>query len=226
MNENKMNESGNEKDEIKQQSNWKSVYIMKSEYGKVKIGISNNVGKRKKTIENNRMIKIVNVYKTKPCSNSFEIEKEMHEYFANWKIHGEWFSCDMKDAVSILNKMFARMAKFDIKNCDLLLNPIMEYRNKKVKEEQDYIESLENTVDMLQGFVESRDEIIEKLISMVENLQSEIKIKNEELEGYYLRNEQEHKKRFDEAAEYAKNWKPCTNTIMMISDCNAQLNVG
>ena len=33
------------------------------------------------------------------------------------------------------------------------------------------------------------------------------------------------KKRFDEAVEYAKNWKPCTNTQMMIDDCNAQLNV-
>lgn len=33
------------------------------------------------------------------------------------------------------------------------------------------------------------------------------------------------KKRFDEAVEYARNWKPCTNTMMMISDCNAQMVV-
>lgn len=30
------------------------------------------------------------------------------------------------------------------------------------------------------------------------------------------------KKRFDEAVEYAKNWKPCTNTLMMICGYNAQ----
>ena len=28
------------------------------------------------------------------------------------------------------------------------------------------------------------------------------------------------KKCFDEAVEYARNWKPCTNTVMMISECN------
>lgn len=31
------------------------------------------------------------------------------------------------------------------------------------------------------------------------------------------------KKRFDEAVEYARNWKPCTNTAMIIADCNAQI---
>ena len=30
------------------------------------------------------------------------------------------------------------------------------------------------------------------------------------------------KKRFDEAVEYAKNWKPCTNTMMLICNYNAQ----
>lgn len=33
------------------------------------------------------------------------------------------------------------------------------------------------------------------------------------------------KKRFDEAVEYARNWKPCTNTAMLISDCNAQMTM-
>ena len=33
------------------------------------------------------------------------------------------------------------------------------------------------------------------------------------------------KKRFDEAMEYAKNWKPCTNTMMLINECNAQMSL-
>lgn len=51
---------------------------------------------------------------------------------------------------------------------------------------------------------------------------------NRDLKHYFDVNARNNvpKKRFDEAVEYAKNWKPCTNTIMMISDCNAQLNVG
>mgnify|MGYP002230005621 CR=1 FL=1 len=32
------------------------------------------------------------------------------------------------------------------------------------------------------------------------------------------------KKRFDEAIGYVKAWKPSTNTILMIKECNAQIN--
>lgn len=31
--------------------------------------------------------------------------------------------------------------------------------------------------------------------------------------------------RYDEAVEYIKNWKPCTNTIIMINQCNAQIGM-
>lgn len=50
---------------------------------------------------------------------------------------------------------------------------------------------------------------------------------NRDLKHYFDVNARNNvpKKRFDEAVEYAKNWKPCTNTQMMIEDCNAQLNV-
>lgn len=34
------------------------------------------------------------------------------------------------------------------------------------------------------------------------------------------------KKRFDEAVEYAKEWKPCTNTILMIKEHNSQMSFG
>ena len=31
--------------------------------------------------------------------------------------------------------------------------------------------------------------------------------------------------KFDEAVEYVKNWTPCVNTLMLIRNCNAQLNI-
>lgn len=48
---------------------------------------------------------------------------------------------------------------------------------------------------------------------------------NRDLKHYFDVNARNNvpKKRFDEAVEYARNWKPCTNTAMMISDCNAQM---
>lgn len=33
------------------------------------------------------------------------------------------------------------------------------------------------------------------------------------------------KLRFEESMEYVRNWHPCTNTVMMIRDCNAQMSI-
>lgn len=50
---------------------------------------------------------------------------------------------------------------------------------------------------------------------------------NRDLKHYFDVNARNNvpKIRFDEAVEYARNWKPCTNTMMMISDCNAQMSI-
>ncbi len=48
---------------------------------------------------------------------------------------------------------------------------------------------------------------------------------NRDLKHYFDVNARNNvpKIRFDEAVEYARNWKPCTNTMMMIEDYNAQM---
>lgn len=48
---------------------------------------------------------------------------------------------------------------------------------------------------------------------------------NHDLKHYFNVNARNNvsKKRFDEAIEYAKNWKPCTNTEMLINEYNAQM---
>lgn len=47
---------------------------------------------------------------------------------------------------------------------------------------------------------------------------------NRDLKHYFNVNARNNvpKKRFDEAVEYAKNWKSCTNTMMLICNYNAQ----
>lgn len=47
---------------------------------------------------------------------------------------------------------------------------------------------------------------------------------NHDLKAYFKVNARANvpKKRFDEAVEYARNWKPCTNTAMLIAEYNAQ----
>lgn len=166
-------------------SDWKSIYIMKRESGEIKIGVSKNVKKRKKNIETSGMMKIANVYKTNPCSNPYEIEAIMHERFKKSRIQGEWFSCDMGTAILALDKVFAEKAKFYIKKYEK--NPLdyfAETVNKEIKSGKEYVESLETFIEFIIEISNKKDQQIERIISMAENLQSEIKIKNAELEKY------------------------------------------
>ncbi|MCI9136440.1 MAG: hypothetical protein HFH48_02585 [Lachnospiraceae bacterium] len=166
-------------------SDWKSIYIMKSDGGEIKIGISKNAKKRKKSIENSGMIRIINVYKTIPCSNPYEIERLMHKHFENFRICGEWFLCDMGTAIYVLEKIFKDKAMFQTKKYEK--NPLdyfMEFANGEIRSGKEYVESLENLVYFMEEISKKKNEQIDRLISMVENLQEEIKIKNYELEKY------------------------------------------
>lgn len=51
---------------------------------------------------------------------------------------------------------------------------------------------------------------------------------NRDIKTYFTVNARNNipKLRFEEAMEYVRNWHPCTNTVMMIRDCNAQMSIG
>lgn len=50
---------------------------------------------------------------------------------------------------------------------------------------------------------------------------------NRDIKIYFAVNARNNipKLKFEEAMEYVKNWHPCTNTVMMIRDCNAQMSI-
>lgn len=49
---------------------------------------------------------------------------------------------------------------------------------------------------------------------------------NRDIKTYFAVNARNNipKLRFEESMEYVRNWHPCTNTVMMIRDCNAQMS--
>lgn len=51
---------------------------------------------------------------------------------------------------------------------------------------------------------------------------------NRDIKTYFAVNARNNipKLRFEESMEYVRNWHPCTNTVMMIRDCNAQMSIG
>lgn len=50
---------------------------------------------------------------------------------------------------------------------------------------------------------------------------------NRDIKTYFTVNARNSipKLRFEESMEYVRNWHPCTNTVMMIRDCNAQMSI-
>lgn len=50
---------------------------------------------------------------------------------------------------------------------------------------------------------------------------------NRDIKTYFAVNASNNipKLRFKESMEYVRNWHPCTNTVMMIRDCNAQMSI-
>lgn len=50
---------------------------------------------------------------------------------------------------------------------------------------------------------------------------------NRDIKTYFTVNARNNipKLRFEKSMEYVRNWHPCTNTVMMIRDCNAQMSI-
>lgn len=94
----------------------KCVYIFKSENGECKIGVSNDVEKRKSMILTQGNVKIVDVFHTPECTNAFKIEKIMHNYYSQYRGLGEWFSIDFKDACNKLTAVFNENATMENTN--------------------------------------------------------------------------------------------------------------
>lgn len=119
----------------------------------------------------------------------------------------------------------------------LLAQGYMELE-QKVDEHSDRIENLENNMTLDYGQQRVLGDAVSKtVIDALGGKEScayrEISKKvfaecNGDLKRYFHVNARNNvpKKRFDEAIEYAKNWKPCTNTMMNICACNSQQTLG
>lgn len=97
------------------------------------------------------------------------------------------------------------------------------------------IEKLENTMTIDYGQQKSISNLVSSVViahlgGKESNAYKEIGKKvfaecNRDIKTYFDVNARNNipKLRFTEATEYVKNWHPCTNTVMCIRDCNAQM---
>lgn len=73
----------------------KSIYVLYDELGRIKLGITNNVTRRIKQIENSTGLKICKLY-SEVCRNATFLEKKLFEHFKNYRIEEtEWLVSGM-----------------------------------------------------------------------------------------------------------------------------------
>lgn len=99
------------------------------------------------------------------------------------------------------------------------------------------IEKLENAMTIDYGQQKSISDLVASIViahlgGKESNAYKEISKKvfaecNRDIKNYFSVNARNNipKLRFPEALEYVRNWHPCTNTVMCIRDCNAQMRI-
>lgn len=114
---------------------------------------------------------------------------------------------------------------------------MIDKQGEQIKDHESRIENLENNTTLDYGQQRVLEDTVNKTVIDVlggkeSNAYKEISKKvfaecNHDLKSYFKVNARANvpKKRFEEAVAYAENWKPCTNTMMRIADCNAQMNI-
>ncbi len=114
---------------------------------------------------------------------------------------------------------------------------IMRIQLGMIDDHEGRITTLENTMTIdygqqkaLEGIVNNT--VIDCLGGKDSNAYREIGKKvfaecNRDLKNYFNVNARNNvpRKRYEEACEYARTWKPCHNTMMLINNCNAQMNI-
>ncbi|MDF2543440.1 MAG: Meiotically up-regulated [Anaerocolumna sp.] len=91
----------------------KSIYVIENENGQVKIGISQNIESRVKTLSRQGGFVVKRSYQTEKCSNHYNLENIIHCYLKDSRKIGEWFDVNYDDAVNLVKSMFSLYAKFE-----------------------------------------------------------------------------------------------------------------
>jgi len=82
----------------------KSLYVMKSEIGLVKLGIAQDPEKRKRSIQNASGMRLVLSHQTGPHDEARCIETVAHKLLGEKRRAGEWFDVSEDQAISAIRQ--------------------------------------------------------------------------------------------------------------------------
>ena len=81
------------------------IYVIKNPLNEtVKIGVANDVEKRIKQLQTGAGIELELIYKSMICSNAFNIEKDVHKHFEQYRTFGEWFKINPTEVINFLEQ--------------------------------------------------------------------------------------------------------------------------
>ena len=151
--------------------NWRHIYAMLADDGRVKIGVSRNPDERAKAIENQKEIKILKILKTEKCSNPFTVEKLVHSELEESRSFGEWFCVDFEVAKQTIEKIYSKHAEFQKgKGESELSNLVMCLIGRDERDQSAVIETLADTVQFQSELLEKQSGQLDEFISTVTTL--------------------------------------------------------
>lgn len=81
------------------------VYVIENMCnGAIKIGVAHNPEVRLQQLQTGSVDELRIVYTSYVCSNAFNVESIVHQYFSDKHIRGEWYLVDVNDAITMLEK--------------------------------------------------------------------------------------------------------------------------
>ena len=112
----------------------KFLYVIQSELGSFKVGITGNMKARFRTIKTSAMceVEIFNVWEMKDRDSAIFSEKKVHEELAKYRLCGEWFRLNFDSAMDLHLSISARMAEGHIVR-SVYKNKFIYNRNKRIE---------------------------------------------------------------------------------------------
>ena len=81
------------------------IYIIKNlDSNNLKVGVGSDPLKRLKQLQTGSDSELSLVYTSFLCSNAFNLENDIHNYFKEFHVRGEWFKVSEKEVISYLEK--------------------------------------------------------------------------------------------------------------------------
>lgn len=153
----------------------------------------------------------------------FQSRKESAERFTDW-------------VTTEILPTIRKTGSYQMQNLSAEMKAILMHDEKLVKIDQ-RVTGLENTMTIDYGQQKVLGDCVNRVVidalgGKGSEAYREISKKvfsecNRDLKNYFHVNARNNvpKKRFDEAVDYISGWRPCTNTILLIKECNSQMSM-